>query len=140
MDSSGTRYFPLACAVCLACMLARTALACGLAGSEWRPVELGAQALPDSGTLFVRFEADGRLTGHGGCNRFFGSYEITADRINIGPLGTTRMACPAPVMDLEMTFLQSLEQANGFARDGTRLLLTDGQGNSSASFIQTDWD
>ena len=117
-----------------------TALACGLAGSEWTPEQIGEIASLDGGDIFVRFEADGRLSGHGGCNRFFGSYEITDDRINIGPLGATRMACPGPVMDLEMAFLSALETASGFARDRTRLVLTDPQGNTSATLIQTDWD
>jgi len=135
-----TRRLLLALAMPLALMTGGAALACGLAGSEWRPTQIGEQELPDNGDIFVRFEADGRLSGHGGCNRFFGSYEITADRISIGPLGATRMACPGPVMDLEMAFLQALEQTSGFARDGTRLVLTDEQGNGSATFIQTDWD
>ena len=135
-----TRCFLLAFSICLAFMLVRTALACGLVGSEWRPVQIGEQALQDSGNIFVRFEAEGRLSGHGGCNRFFGSYEITDDRVSVGPLGATRMACPGPVMELEMAFMSALEQAGGFTRDGTRLVLTDKQGNAAAAFIQTDWD
>lgn len=116
------------------------ALACGLAGSEWRPAQIGETAAPENTAIFVRFEADGRLTGHAGCNRFFGSYELTGDRIAIGPLGATRMACPGAVMDLEMAFLEALETADGFVRDGTRLVLADEQGNTRATLIQTDWD
>ena len=88
----------------------------------------------------MRFEEGGRLSGHAGCNRFFGAFEITGDRIAVGPLGATRMACPGPVMELERVFLHALETASGFARDGTRLVFTDTQGNTSATFIQTDRD
>ena len=115
-------------------------MACGLAGSEWRPGKLGELVSPDTGNVFVRFETDGRLTGHAGCNHFFGPYEITGDRIAIGPLGATRMACPGPVMELETAFLSALETAHGFVRDGTRLEFTDAHGNSFATLIQTDWD
>ena len=73
-----------------------TVLADGLAGSEWRPVQLGEHAVADAASLFVRFEAEGRVAGHGGCNRFFGAYQIADGRISIGPLGATRMACPEP--------------------------------------------
>jgi heat shock protein HslJ len=114
--------------------------ASGLAGSEWRPVQVGERVPPDSSNLFVRFEAGGRLSGHNGCNGFFGAYEITGDRIAIGPLGATRRACEEAVMALETAFMQALEQARGFARDGTRLEFTDEQGDTSAIFIQTDWD
>ena len=117
-----------------------TVLADGLAGSEWRPVQLGEQAVAETASLFVRFEAEGQVAGHGGCNRFFGSYQITEGRISIGPLGATRMACPEPDMNLETEFFQALEQARGFSRDGARLVFTDEQGNAAATFRQTDWD
>lgn len=117
-----------------------TVLADGLAGSEWRPVQLGEHAVADAASLFVRFEAEGRVAGHGGCNRFFGAYQIADGRISIGPLGATRMACPEPDMNLETEFFQALEQARGFSRDGTRLVFTDEQGNAAATFRQADWD
>jgi heat shock protein HslJ len=103
-------------------------------------VQLGEHAVADTASLFVRFEAEGRVAGHGGCNRFFGSYQITDGRISIGPLGATRMACPEPDMNLETEFFQALEQARGFSRDGARLVFTDEQGNTGAIFRQTDWD
>jgi heat shock protein HslJ len=64
----------------------------GLAGSEWRPTRLGAADLPAASGIFLRFEDDGRLAGSGGCNRFFGSYKLDGDKIEIGSLGATRMA------------------------------------------------
>lgn len=112
----------------------------GLAGSEWRPLQIGEHEPADSSRIFLRFEAAGRLSGHNGCNGFFGSYEITGDRIAIGPLGATQMACEQPVMELETAFMQMLGQARGFVRDGTRLVLTDDEGHTSATFVQTDWD
>jgi len=115
-------------------------LADGLAGSEWRPVQLGEQVVEDTANVFVRFEAEGRVAGHGGCNRFFGSYQITDGQISFGPLGATRMACPEPVMNLETALFQALEQARDFSRDGIRLVFTDEQGNAAAVFRQTDRD
>jgi heat shock protein HslJ len=114
--------------------------AAGLAGSEWRPVSIGAEAWPDDADIFVRFEGDGRLAGHGGCNRFMGSYALAGDSIQITPLATTRMACPEPVMARERLFLAVLEGARRFARDRTELTLTDGEDAVIASFVQTDWD
>ena len=140
MITTGARSLGKVLPLMLALAGGGTALAGGLAGSEWRPLQLGGNEVPDSGTVFLRFEAGGRLSGHNGCNGFFGSYEITGERIAIGPLGATSMACEEPVMALETAFMQALEQARGFARDGIRLELTDEQGGTSAIFIQTDWD
>jgi heat shock protein HslJ len=140
MSRSAIHVFAGAIAIQAMLLIGGTVLADGLAGSEWRPVQLGEHAVADTESLFVRFEAEGHVAGHGGCNRFFGSYQITGEQISIGPLGATRMACPEPVMDLEMTFFSALEQARGFSRDRARLVLVDEQGNTGAIFQQTDWD
>jgi heat shock protein HslJ len=124
----------------VALLLADPASAAGLAGSEWRPVSIGAAPWPDDSGAFVRFESDGRLAGHSGCNRFMGSYVLDGDTIEIGHLAATRMACPEPVMEQERLFLEVLEQARGFSRDRTELTLADPEGKVTASFVQTDWD
>jgi putative lipoprotein len=115
------------------------AVAADLAGSDWRPTAIGTAAWT-GGDAFVRFEGEGRIAGHSGCNGFFGSYRLAGDAIEIGPLASTRKACPEPVMSDETALLHALEAARGFARDGTLLTLTDGTGKPAASFVQTDWD
>ncbi len=140
MRLNQTRDRALVFTISLALVMSASVLAAGLAGSEWRPVKIGERVLPESASIFVKFEAGGRLSGYSGCNRFFGSYEIADDGITIGPLGATRMACPEPVMALESVFLETLQAAEGFARDTIRLTLIDEQGRSSVQLIQTDWD
>ena len=136
----------MGCCLILACILslmpatAGTVTAAELAGSEWRPVEIGDIAVPAGAELFVRFGGEGELQGHGGCNRFFGTYRLAGERIEIGPLGATRMACPTPVMERENRFLQALADARLFVRDRIHLLLTDDQGNPLVRLIQTDAD
>jgi heat shock protein HslJ len=114
------------------------AVAADLAGSEWRPTTIG-QAAWTGGEAFVRFEGEGRLTGHAGCNGFFGTYRVDEGTLEIGPLASTRKACPEPVMTAETHLMHALESARGFVRDGTSLTLT-GQDGELASFVQTDWD
>ncbi|PVY41131.1 copper resistance protein NlpE N-terminal domain-containing protein [Pontibacter virosus] len=50
--------------------------------------------------------AEGRVSGSAGCNRITGTLEPIGDRINFGPLASTRMACPS--MELENQFLEVL--------------------------------
>jgi heat shock protein HslJ len=113
------------------------ATAADLAGSEWRPTAIGEAAW--TGDAFVRFEGEGRLTGHAGCNGFFGTYRLDGNGIEIGPLAATRKACPEPAMRNETLLLGALASARGFERDGTRLTLI-GRDGELASFVQTDWD
>jgi putative lipoprotein len=115
------------------------AVAADLAGSQWRPIAIGTAAWT-AGEAFVRFEGEGRLVGRSGCNGFFGSYRLAGDVIEIGPLASTRKACPEPAMRDETALLEALAAARGFARDGIQLSLTDQAGEPTASFVQTDWD
>jgi putative lipoprotein len=121
-------------------VVSAAAIAGELAGSEWRPTQLASSAMPSQSKLFVQFKVDGKLTGHGGCNRFFGQYKITANDITIGPVGATRMACPKPVMDMELAFFAALESAKTYRRDKANLVLIDATGKEQLSLIQTDRD
>jgi len=111
-----------------------------LAGSEWQPSEIAGSDVPAEPEMFVRFAAEGRLEGHGGCNAFFGSYQLAGDKIEIGPLGATRRACEEPVMDRELRLFEELGKATSWARDGIHLSLSDASGEISIRLVQRDAD
>ena len=86
-------------------------------------------AIVSGGEYFIEFGAD-RLSGRAGCNRFSGTYSITGDRLAVGPLATTRMACPEPAMRHERRVLEILRGPVTISRRvGTGLVLT-GNGGS----------
>ena len=111
-----------------------------LAGSEWRPIEIAGQSVPDTSGMFIRFEAAGKVAGHGGCNRMGGSYQIDQINLKIGPLAATRMACPPEIMAREAVFGDALETTRLYLRDGTKLTLKTAQGLTTMRLVQTDWD
>ena len=112
----------------------------GLAGSEWRPLQVGDLMAPDETDAFVQFKGEGDLSGFSGCNRFFGSWQIDGDTIVMGPIGSTRMACPEPLMGFESALFEALDASRTFHRDGTDLTLLDDEGTELARFAQTDAD
>ena len=63
----------------------------------------------------------GRVAGAAACNRFFGSATISADSIALGALGSTKMACPEPIMEQEKRYLEALGNATRFAVEGKTL-------------------
>ncbi len=132
----------LACVLILTLAMASApAAAQQLAGSEWRPTKIGDIKVPAGSEMFVRFGGEGKLEGHSGCNRFFGTFKLAGDGIEIGPLGVTRMACSEPaVMEREVRFLEALQNARQFMRDRSDLSLTDNAGNPVVQLIQTDAD
>lgn len=94
-----------------------------LSASAWRPSHIGEMKLEEASEMFVQFEVDGQVRGHGGCNRFFGSYELDDGSIQIAPLGSTRMACPEPAMSFEMSFMEALQTSTTASFVGNRLVL-----------------
>ena len=71
------------------------------------------EALPGQATLAF---ASGKVSGSTGCNRFQGTVSEgeSATSLVIGPLITTRKACPEPLMAQEHAFLEKLGQAGVF--------------------------
>lgn len=104
-----------------------------LAGSEW--------GFENSDKRFIQFKADGKVFGHGGCNRFFGGYEMGSDHdLSFSALGATRMACPEPDMKKEMEFLGLLEKTTSVKIQGVRLSLFDAKSELLAELVRKDWD
>lgn len=89
---------------------ARDATLVDLSASAWRPTHIGEMRLDNETEMFVDFGFSGQVTGHGGCNRFFGSYELEHGSLQVSPLGSTRMACPEPTMSFELSFLEALQK------------------------------
>lgn len=73
----------------------------------------------------IEFSGD-RISGSGGCNRYFGGYEITgAETIVIRGVGATEMACePAEIMSREQAYLAALDAVRSYRHDGDQLTLS----------------
>jgi len=83
---------------------------------------------------YVQFREDTQaVRGFAGCNKFSGAYEASENRLSLGPMATTRMAC-ADASAAEAQFLSALEQTVSFAILGDVLILIDGKGVTTAEF------
>ena len=121
--------------VVLAVGTAGVTMGVDLAGSEWRPSFMSATELPAGIKMQVEFQPDGRITGSGGCNRFFGGYTVSGNHIKIGPLASTRKGCPG-LIKVEATFFATLQAASSFAQTDTTLILFDASGDRLAQFVR----
>ncbi len=115
--------------VLMAGFLAGMAMANGgghLWGSSWQVAAIGDMEIEPADGLTIDF-ADGRIAGNSGCNRYTGPVTLRADRIEVGAVAGTRMACPGRAMEIEGAFLAALETVTHWRGnlDGT-LELTDG--------------
>ncbi len=112
-----------------------TASTTGLENTRWQVTAFGPSSAPTpivSGTnLSLNFEADGQVTGLGGCNSFGGQYKITADTIAFDELISTLRACvDTKVQQQEERYLAALNSTGKFKRDGNSLTIWYDNGNS----------
>jgi heat shock protein HslJ len=106
-----------------------------LAGTSWEAVNFynGNQAIVGvitDTTLTAEFGMDGTLSGSSGCNNFSGSYTVDGQKIKIGPLASTMMACEDPegVMEQEAQYLAALQMAETYQVEGQVLELRRSDG------------
>ena len=110
-----------------------------LGDTTWKLLSYGAidsptPALPDVDTT-ISFNADGNLNGNMGCNRFSGSYEISENKIEIGPLMSTAMYCES-AMEQETAVLMLLNGTMTFESDSNTLTLFSEDGSSALKLLQ----
>ena len=87
--------------------------------------------------IFIDFTSDGKISGSGGCNRYFGGWGIlegTKDTIRIWRTGSTKMACPGPIMTQEHRFLEELSRVSRYTTEGKELRLYYDEGRGVLRF------
>jgi len=102
----------------------------GIEGIRWHLTEVGGSPVsPMAGDKQPHMLLDrkqNQATGFGGCNNFFGSYELDGSLLTFGPVGSTRMACPDPETELETNVFNALERTRKWKQSDGDLLLLNG--------------
>ena len=96
--------------------------------SSWRVVEIAGEPVAEGVVPTLAIDAEGGISGSGGCNRYFGSAEIDGEQIDLGDIGATRMACPEPAMGEDQRYLQALDAVASWQLDADELTLADDDG------------
>jgi heat shock protein HslJ len=80
------------------------------------------------------------MSGNGGCNQYNTTYQVDGEKISIGPIISTQMACSDPegVMEQEGKYLQALGVADTFRNFGIALIFFDAEGQILASYFNSD--
>ena len=79
-----------------------------LTGSNWLAEDIMGGGGVDRAQSTLQPLPEGRVAGSSGCNRFSGSGVVSGGKVTIGLLATTRMACPAALMNQESKYLKAL--------------------------------
>lgn len=121
-----------------------------LEGTSWVLAEFGPEdgltaVLPDT-TITLNFTNDGSH-GSAGCNSYFGEFTQSGNSLTFGAIGSTKMACPEPIMQQENEYLAALGTVSSFALtdeqltlhyDDGRLIFTEGAIEASDDEAEMD--
>ncbi len=110
-----------------------------LAGTKWAATMInngaGAVAsLAADSEVNALFDADGRVSGRGGCNNYNGPFTLDGNNIKIGPVASTMMACDEATMKQEMAYFKALENTTTYSIRGNTLELRAADGALQVSF------
>ena len=97
-----------------------------LSETQWVLTDIAGESVPLSGNAYLRFHENGNgsVEGSGGCNRFSGQYKVEGEKLHVGPLISTRMACPD--MREERAFFDALQSADAYRLQTGELVLLRG--------------
>jgi heat shock protein HslJ len=115
-----------------------------IVGKYWKLIELygktvKAAAQSNREAHMILNASDKRANGNGGCNSFFGSFELQDNNgVTFSKIGATKMACPNDVMQVEQQLFQAFEETNKFTLRNDTLLLTKSDMSPLAKFIVSD--
>lgn len=124
-------------------------LAAGLAGcatgpslevaGAWRIEQARSAPLLDKRLARLVFGPGGALGGHTSCNRLSARYTLEGDRLVLGPVATTRMACGELQREQEDRVLTALERvATARVRPDGLLELRDAEGRGLLRATRVD--
>lgn len=106
-------------------------------GTYWKLVRLSetpVQTTEKQPEPHLIFASDAqRVSGSGGCNRVTGGFEFDGDKLRLGRMAGTMMACLTG-MEQEQRFLQSMEKVERHRIIGSHLEMLDAVGAVMARF------
>lgn len=98
-----------------------------IADIAWTIVSVGSTPVPEDSKAMLLLDAHGRMSGDDGCNRMTAPYALSGEGLALGPIATTRMACPEAQMLLASSVQDALASVTRFdVSDNGELLLISG--------------
>jgi heat shock protein HslJ/membrane-bound inhibitor of C-type lysozyme len=94
----------------------------GIEGTTWLVEDIAGRGVIDRAQTTISFDAQGRVSGSTGCNRFTGVATLEGEALRFGQLSRTQRACVPALMDQEQEFLTAIEAVRGYSVAANGLL------------------
>ncbi|HET6444162.1 MAG TPA: META domain-containing protein [candidate division Zixibacteria bacterium] len=103
----------------------------------WAATSIRGQSVLE-GSGVVMGIAPGRIGGFSGCNTYFGPVEVDRNKVSVGPLSSTRVACAEELMTQESEYLAALDSAATVEIDGDQMTVFDDSGEIVLTFVNVE--
>lgn len=106
-----------------------------LADTQWRFVKLAGHVVPPGVNATLKFESNGHVSGHAGCNGYGGPWAASNGALHFGGMISTKMAClePAGAMQTEREVFAALRETRRARMHGRDLVLAGANGATLAT-------
>lgn len=94
----------------------------------WTIEFIGDRPVIDDSPAFLRFDAEGQVSGSASCNRMSGAYIQEGPALVFRPMAVTRMMCPEALMEQEQRMLLALDEVGRWRIEEGMLILEDSDG------------
>lgn len=84
---------------------------------------IGEKAVTTNAPSMSFFAVDKSIKGNGGCNSFFGNYELDLYALSFSDIAATEMYCDEPVMKIETSFMAALRDTGSYSIEANILTL-----------------
>ena len=106
-----------------------------LINTKWIATEVAGQPVVEGARSWLEFSQDGRVTGHGGCNRYSGNAKFDDSSLRFDGVAATKMACANPAaMDQENRLFAAYDATRTYRMEGKNVLLLDDAGKAQVRF------
>jgi putative lipoprotein len=105
-------------------------------GVTWQLSDMGDKAIDNNIITTLVFGDDNKISGKGGCNNYFGTYDLYSNGITISDIGSTRKMCSEEIMEQEMTYLDILGKTKSIKFNDYKLEIDSTAEITSIKFIQ----
>jgi putative lipoprotein len=91
--------------------------------TDWVLEEIDGSPVIDRVQSTIRFQANERIVGWGGCNRYSANFRSGSKFFIVGPIASTRRICPPVVMEQEQRFFAVLQKSSSIRMEGANLVI-----------------
>jgi heat shock protein HslJ len=86
--------------------------------TQWNLIELNGTAVnvpASEGQVYIYLQQEGdKLSGSDGCNRFFGSYDLSGSSLQFHSVAQTLMTCRGAFTEREAEFIEALKLVSSY--------------------------